>query len=81
MMMAASTTGSRPMTLADSATDPELYGVATCSFPMGASPPEGQMQDQLFCAKLARDGSSYCPDHHKACHRPGKPISLPKGLL
>ena len=81
MMLAPSDTRARPLTLADAATDLELYGVATCSFPMGASPPEGQMQDQLFCAKVARDGSSYRPDHHKACHRPGKPISLPKGLL
>ena len=70
--MISAATGPRPMTLADAATAPELYGVATCSFPMGESPPEGQMGEQLFCAKAARPGSSYCADHHKTCHKPAK---------
>lgn len=41
-----------------------------CHFPYGNATP------YKFCGHPVQEGSPYCPDHHKMCRFPPKPINL-----
>lgn len=36
--------------------------------------PLTQEKPFLFCGRATKDGSSYCPRHHKDCVQPGGPV-------
>lgn len=55
------------MTLAELGARDFLAGSTSCHFPVGAEPPPGDMDLQLFCGKPAMPGSRYCPGHHRIC--------------